>query len=93
MRLRNGKLCLAFIILPSNTKTTAVNCLISLIDKKTANAAVQIQGQAQRFLSCHGTVNNLFRLGRHLLKAPNYRTLRAQAFKEWVRVSCDRSLA
>jgi putative transposase len=23
------------------------------------------QGQAQRFLSCHGMVNNLFRLGRH----------------------------
>ena len=23
------------------------------------------QGQAQRFLSCHGVVNNLFRLGRH----------------------------
>jgi putative transposase len=42
------------------------------------------QGQAQRFLSCHGTINNLFRLGRHLLKAPNYRTLRARSFKEWV---------
>jgi len=23
------------------------------------------QGQAQRFLSCHGVVNNMFRLGRH----------------------------
>jgi putative transposase len=45
------------------------------------------QGQAQRFLSCHGIVNNLFRLVRHLLKAPNYRTLRARVFKEWVRVS------
>jgi hypothetical protein len=31
------------------------------------------QGQAQRFLSCHGVVNNLFRLGRHLMKASNYR--------------------
>jgi putative transposase len=28
-------------------------------------------GQAQRFLSCHGTVNNLFRFGRHLIKASN----------------------
>jgi putative transposase len=51
------------------------------------------QGQAQRFLSCHGIVNNLFRFGRHLLKAPNYRTLRARAFKEWGRVSCVESLA
>ena len=51
------------------------------------------EGQAQRFLSCHGIANNLFRLGRHLLKAPNYRTLRARAFKEWGRVSCVESLA
>jgi len=50
------------------------------------------QGQAQRFLSCHGTVNNLFRLGRHLLKALNYRTLRTRAFKEWGRVSCVQKL-
>jgi putative transposase len=25
------------------------------------------QGQAQRFLSCHGVVNNLFRFGRHVM--------------------------
>jgi putative transposase len=31
------------------------------------------QGQSQRFLFCHGVVNNLFRLGRHLMKASNYR--------------------
>ena len=30
-------------------------------------------GHAQRFLSVHGQVNNLFRLGRHLLRAKNYR--------------------
>ena len=30
------------------------------------------QGQTQRLLSCHGVVNNLFRLGRHLLKSKNY---------------------
>ena len=33
-------------------------------------------GQAQRFLSIHGLVNNLFRRQRHLLSAANYRTLR-----------------
>ena len=26
------------------------------------------QGQSQRFLSCHGVVNNLFHLGRHLMQ-------------------------
>ena len=46
------------------------------------------QGQAQRFLSCHGIVNNLFRLGRHLMKAANYRVLRDRSFAEWDRVSC-----
>ncbi|MFT7129717.1 MAG: putative transposase [Gammaproteobacteria bacterium] len=29
------------------------------------------QGHAQRFLSCYGVVNNLYRLARHLMKAKN----------------------
>ncbi len=29
------------------------------------------QHHAQRFLACHGVVNNLFRLGRHMMKAKN----------------------
>ncbi|MFT6270597.1 MAG: putative transposase [Alphaproteobacteria bacterium] len=33
------------------------------------------QGQAQRFLACHGIVNNLFSLGRHQMQAANYRML------------------
>jgi putative transposase len=36
--------------------------------------------QAQRFLSVHGITQNLFRVGRHLLRATNYRMLRARAF-------------
>jgi len=51
------------------------------------------QGQAQRFLSCHGVVNNLFRLGRHSMKASNYRVFRDRAFVEWGRVSCVQNLA
>ena len=51
------------------------------------------QGQAQRFLSCHGTVNNLFRLGRHLMKASNYRMFRERSFAEWTRVSCVQNLS
>jgi len=50
------------------------------------------QGHAQRFLSCHGVVNNLFRLGRHLMKAKNYRTLRERAFNEWAQVSSVQNL-
>jgi putative transposase len=40
-------------------------------------------GQTQRFLSVHGVVQNLFRLGRHLLRSTDYRLLRARSFKEW----------
>jgi putative transposase len=39
--------------------------------------------QAQEFLTLHGRTQNLFRLGRHLLQAVNYRLLRAQAFQVW----------
>ena len=39
--------------------------------------------QAQRFLSVHGITQNLFRVGRHLLRATNQRMLRARAFHVW----------
>ena len=44
--------------------------------------------QAQRFLSVHGQVHNLFRVGRHLLRAVNYRILRGRAFATWQEVTC-----
>ena len=44
--------------------------------------------QAQRFLSLHGQYHNLFRLGRHLLRAENYRELRSRAFQTWSQVTC-----
>ena len=40
-------------------------------------------GQAQRFLSVHGVIQNFFRLGRHHLRSENYRLLRARSFKDW----------
>ncbi len=52
----------------------------------------KFQHHAQRFLACHGVVNNLFRLGRHMMKAKNYRTLRNRSFVEWDRVSCVQNL-
>jgi len=39
--------------------------------------------QAQRFLSLHGVVHNLFRLGRHLIRPKNYRFLRSRSFSVW----------
>ena len=41
--------------------------------------------QAQRFLTAHAAVSNLFNLGRHLVRAEYYRNLRMSAFAEWSR--------
>ena len=43
---------------------------------------------AQRFLSVHGLVLNLFRVGRHLLRSAHHRVLRRRAFTEWDAVTC-----
>ena len=43
---------------------------------------------AQRFLSVHGLVLNLFRVGRHLLRSVHHRVLRMRAFAEWDAVTC-----
>ena len=42
----------------------------------------------QRFASVHGVVQNLFRVGRHLLRAAHHRLLRTRAFVEWEAVTC-----
>ena len=39
--------------------------------------------QAQRFLTIHAAVYNLFNLGRHLISAEHYRNLRIDAFGQW----------
>ncbi|MFK7974801.1 MAG: transposase [Halioglobus sp.] len=41
--------------------------------------------QAQRFVTAHAAVSNLFNLGRHLIRAQRYRDLRVIAFDEWSR--------
>ena len=41
--------------------------------------------QAQRFVTAHAAVSNLFNLGRHLVGAEHYRNLRMSAFAEWSR--------
>jgi putative transposase len=41
--------------------------------------------QAQRFVTAHAAIQNLFNLGRHLVPAEHYRNLRMSAFAEWSR--------
>jgi len=47
-------------------------------------------GQAQRFLSVHGIILNLFRVGRHLVSAANHRALRDRSFGVRRQVTCAR---
>ncbi len=44
-------------------------------------------GQAQRFLSAHDGINNLFLLGRSQLSAARYRAARSQGFQIWAEVT------
>ena len=42
----------------------------------------------QRVASVHRVVQNLFRVGRHLLRSVHHRLLRVRAFSEWDAVTC-----
>ncbi len=44
-------------------------------------------GQAQRFLSAHDGISNLFHLRRHQIPAVQYRAARTQAFQVWAEVT------
>ena len=44
-------------------------------------------GHAQRFLSAHGPINNVFRCQRNRLSAEQYRHVRTQAFALWNEVT------
>jgi len=43
---------------------------------------------ARRFLSVHGIIRNLFRVGRHLLGSANHRMLRDRSFRVWRQATC-----
>ena len=43
--------------------------------------------QAHRFLGVHSAVYNLFNLGRHMVRARDYRALRHRAFVSWIQVT------
>jgi putative transposase len=46
------------------------------------------QASAQRFLTSHAAVYNIFYTGRHLTKRPTLRVLRAAAFEAWSQATC-----
>ncbi len=82
-------------VMPSVTHSTAryENNRVELSHQPTRQRERQMRRfksptHAQRFLSVHGIVGNLFRVGRHLLRAAHYRLFRARAFGFWQQVSC-----
>jgi putative transposase len=44
-------------------------------------------GQAQRFLSAHDQINNLFPLCRDRVPATDYRAARTRAFEVWAEIT------
>ncbi len=49
--------------------------------------------QVQCFLSVHAPINNLFRVGRHLMQAAHYRLFRDRAFAAWQEATIDQAAA
>ena len=48
-----------------------------------AGGAFKSPGSAQKFLSAHAAVYNIFNVQRHLTSAKTHRTLRAAAIDTW----------
>ncbi len=46
-------------------------------------------GSAQRFLTLHAAVYNLFNAQRHLISRPTLRQFRNEAFKQWRQVTAS----
>ena len=55
---------------------------------RTPDETFQITGTSPRFLSVHGAIQNLFRVGRHHLKAVHHRMFRDRALTVWNEVTC-----
>lgn len=78
------------VVMPSVVHDTRqyANNRAELSHQPTRQRERQMRGfkswmQAQRFLVLHGLIGNLFRVGRHLLRAADHRLLRSRAFVQW----------
>ena len=81
-------------IMPSVTHDTSqyANNRAEVSHQPTRRRERQMRGfkspdQAQRFLHVHGVVQNLFRVGRHRMRAVHHRMLRARSFTVWAAVT------
>ena len=61
------------------------NPLVSASDKCDGSSLLDRRNDFSRV---HGVIQNLFRVGRHLLRAANHRELRTRAFLVWHAATC-----
>ena len=52
-----------------------------------AKLSIKSTDTVNRDPQVHAVVGNLFRLGRHLIRAAHYRVFRARAFAQWQEVT------
>ena len=79
------KLRMAGIVQASAIISRLYLCSGSAFSRRNLDGFVIRTTQAQRFVTAHAAVHNLFNLGRHLVSAEHYRNLRVSAFSEWSR--------
>ena len=65
----------------------AENSHLSVRRRERKMQRFKSQGQAQRFVSAHGTIYNLFNVQRHLISRSTLRTFRANAMEGWMAAS------
>lgn len=76
------------VIDPIGTVPVFIAVTSQLSDTARRHVAIQSVKQAQRFVTTHAAVSNLFNLGRHKVGAEHYRDFRVSAFEE-----CGRAVA
>jgi putative transposase len=77
-RHRPGRLC---------DNNRAENSHLSVRQRERKMQRFKSQGQAQRFVSTHGAIYNLFNVQRHLISRTTLRTFRADAMMGWMAAS------
>jgi len=63
--------------------TRAENALLQIRQRERKQQRLKSQGSAQRFLSTHAAIYNVFNIQPHLISRLTLRILRQRAFNTW----------